>query len=164
MEVATIQKKANIYTATFKRLFPTSVEKVWEAITSPVNLSKWLAEAETELKPGGPFTLTFTKTDGNVMAGEIKKVQAPHLIEFLWDTDGLEQSTVRWEIHSNHEGSMFVLTQTFEDITQMPTMLAGWQVHLKMLSHFLNGDETDFPWSLWDEWHQTYAEMVMEYV
>ncbi|MET3698244.1 uncharacterized protein YndB with AHSA1/START domain [Bacillus oleivorans] len=157
---AVVKKADEGYLAIFERQFHHSVEQVWNWLTQPEKLSEWLAEAEVELKEGAPFTLTFTKTEGNVMAGTVQKIEVPYVFEFIWETDSPEASLVHWELQNKGQGCQLYFTQNFSDPTHLPTMLAGWHVHLEMLSSSLDGKELDFPWDRWEELHIYYAEKI----
>ena len=159
---AAIKKTDTGYLAIFERPFNHSIEKVWGWLTQPEKLAEWLAEAEVVLQEGGPFTLTFTKTEGNVMEGKVQKVEAPHILEFIWDTDSSEPSLVHWELQPKAKGSLLIFAQDFHDPAHMPTMLAGWHVHLDMLASSIDGKEIDFPWNRWEEVHIKYAEIMAD--
>ncbi|HWO74952.1 MAG TPA: SRPBCC family protein [Bacillus sp. (in: firmicutes)] len=161
---AEVKRTDGGFLARFERRFNHSIEKVWSWLTQPDKLAEWLAEAEVDHKEGGTFTLTFTKTEGNVLSGRVHKAEPPYVFEFVWDTDGPEPSLVHWELQTSGEDCLLVFTQNFHDPTHLPTMLAGWHVHLDMLASSLDGNEIDFPWNRWEELHIYYAEKIADTV
>ena len=106
----------------------TTPEKVWQALTDPATMKKyWFgAFAETDWKPGSPWTLKFD--DGRVAdAGEILESEPPKRLVIRWRNEwkpeikaegrsrctvtieplqGIAQLTIRHELEG--EGTKFI--------------------------------------------------------
>jgi uncharacterized protein YndB with AHSA1/START domain len=64
------------------RSYPTTVEDLWEAITTPERLSRWFLPVEGELKLGGRYQLK-----GNA-GGTITRCERPRVLELTWEFMG----------------------------------------------------------------------------
>ncbi|MGI6359037.1 MAG: SRPBCC family protein [Bacillota bacterium] len=147
------------YLMRFERRMPHPVEKVWAALTEPERLADWLADATMELVPGGKLQLRFGNT-GSVIDGQVVAVQPPTLLEFTWNSEGAENTLVHWELHPDGAGCRLILTHSFPDRAQLPSMLAGWHTHLEGLPQAVNGERVQWPWDRWEELHQQYRHQV----
>jgi uncharacterized protein YndB with AHSA1/START domain len=150
-----VQRIDGNYVMRFERHLKHPVEKVWAAITDPNQLVQWLARAEVELVPGGKFELRFDNTDSATL-GTVREVSAPNLLEFIWNSPGAENTVVRWVLQPEGEGCRLVLTHTLAVPDPLPSMLAGWHVHLDILSTALIGQPIAWPWQRWEELHERY--------
>jgi len=103
----------------FERRFQHTVERVWEALTQPEQISQWLAvqEVEIEVVEGGRFVARTTGPPELVEtiireAGEaalqsndtILRVEAPYVLEHTFGSD--PTSVVRWELKSDGDGCL----------------------------------------------------------
>jgi uncharacterized protein YndB with AHSA1/START domain len=66
------------YTMELRRRYDAQVDDVWEAITSPERLSRWLKSVTGDLRLGGKFEL-----DGGEH-GEILRCEPPRLLRVSW--------------------------------------------------------------------------------
>jgi uncharacterized protein YndB with AHSA1/START domain len=161
----TIEQVAGGYVLRFERQLKHSVEKVWAALTQPERIADWLAQAEIELVPGGKLMLQFENT-GSVILGQVKRVEPPHLFEYIWNSPQAEGSVVRWELHPEGNGCRLVMTHTFPEpaplLELMAKMAAGWHTHLEGLGQVLQGLRFEWPWSRWEALHAQYLERLAE--
>ncbi|PWK12742.1 SRPBCC family protein [Tumebacillus permanentifrigoris] len=158
----TVQRIDGGYVIRFECHLKHPVEKVWAAITEPEQLVQWLARAEIELVEGGKFELRFDNTD-SVIIGRVREVIAPTVFEFIWNSPGAENSVVRWELQHDAAGCLLVLTHRLTLPDPLPSMLAGWQVHLEVLTTALIGQPIKWPWSRWEELHDQYNNREPEW-
>ena len=99
-------------TLVFERLLPHPVERVWKAITSPNELSKWHMKAEIEGKVGGK--VEFSSEAGRVSGG-ILSWDPPHVFEHEWivsrpEFPKAEYGIIRWELLSRGDHTFLKLT------------------------------------------------------
>ncbi len=81
-------KPANVMVA--MRSFDTTVDDLWQAITSPKRLARWFLPIDGDLKPGGRYQL-----QGNA-GGTITRCDPPETLDLTWEFDGtLSWVTVR---------------------------------------------------------------------
>jgi uncharacterized protein YndB with AHSA1/START domain len=64
------------------RIYDTSVEDVWEAVTTPARLARWFLPVEGDLKLGGRYQLK-----GNA-GGSITRCDPPHALDLTWEFAG----------------------------------------------------------------------------
>jgi len=64
------------------RTYDTSVEDLWEAITTPERLARWFLQVEGDLRLGGRYQLK-----GNA-GGTITRCDAPHALDLTWEFAG----------------------------------------------------------------------------
>jgi uncharacterized protein YndB with AHSA1/START domain len=64
------------------RSYPTTVEDLWEAITTPERLARWFLPVEGDLKVGGRYQLK-----GNA-GGTITRCERPQALEVTWEFMG----------------------------------------------------------------------------
>ncbi len=73
-------KPALVVVAT--RSYPTTVEDLWEAVTTPERLARWFTPVEGDLKLGGRYQLK-----GNA-GGSITRCDRPEALELTWEFGG----------------------------------------------------------------------------
>jgi uncharacterized protein YndB with AHSA1/START domain len=64
------------------RTYDTTVEDLWEAITTPERLARWFTSVEGDLKVGGRYQLK-----GNA-SGTITRCEQPQALELTWEFMG----------------------------------------------------------------------------
>jgi uncharacterized protein YndB with AHSA1/START domain len=154
----TVHERADGYQLQFERHLRHPVEKVWAALTNPVQLAQWLAPGEIELTLGGRVYLAFTDGSG-VIEGRVTAITPPRLLEFNWTDKGDDLGFVRWELTAEDGGTHLVLTHTVPESARalgIP-MLAGWHSLLEQLEILLDDQPMPSAGSLWQELHDHYA-------
>ncbi|MEK5233743.1 SRPBCC family protein [Lysinibacillus sp. FSL K6-0232] len=156
--LATIEKQTNHYVATFERPLPYSVDAVWAAITKNENLQKWMGNLEIiALHKDGK--IHFNMNDGTDAYEEITITDyiEKEVLEFDWATD-----TVRFELSSTANGSLLLLIETIQELTDhTPKDLAGWHICLDLLANVLNGIEHQhFPMENWQQHFVEYQKLT----
>jgi uncharacterized protein YndB with AHSA1/START domain len=127
----------------FSRRLGHPIERVWEAITSPEELSRWWGDAEVELRSGGRFVMRWRNTDeqGNspVMNATITRLDPPRVFETTGDLHGV----LRWELEPDGaDATVLRFTSTLElPDEHLPSALAGWHWHLDALEGALEGHQ-----------------------
>lgn len=101
-------------------------------------------------------------TNSYVPAGRITRVDAPNMLEFQWEHDGVPAGRVRIELAVQEPiGCRLTLTQTVpaERAGGRPTALAAWQTHLELLFAALHGEiRRPWPAERTEELREWYAE------
>ena len=84
------------YNIQFDRRSSFSSDRVWQAITNPLDLSVWMAyPAEVDLRVGGKYFVDFGADSGENLDGVIVALEPGKLLRYVW---GL--STLEWRIES----------------------------------------------------------------
>jgi uncharacterized protein YndB with AHSA1/START domain len=165
----------------FERYFNHPVEKVWDAITRPEQLSQWLGDATIDLRAGGRFRMAMSAEeleaarkaladqgydasdmDDASMDGEVLTVEPPRVLEYMWDSRDFKGGSLRWELTPDGSGTRLVLThvnppETFEEFRVRT--LAGWHALLDLLGLMVDGvPARDRFMELWQTHHSHYEE------
>ncbi len=153
----TVTSTAGGHIIRFERWLQHPATRVWEAISRPENLARWLAEVSGPIHEQGSFTLHFAISDCGANC-RVTKFRPPDLLEYTWDSHDTPQSMVRWEIFpEGRSACRLVLTHT---VVQLDLKTASsWHVLLDHLSLTLDGEQTSFTWSEagWQEVHDDYV-------
>jgi uncharacterized protein YndB with AHSA1/START domain len=96
----------------FEERFEQSIEEVWQALTDPNTLTRWLMENDFEPRIGKRFTLRHTSdTWAGTFECEVLELHAPHRMVWSWsagdEPDG-RPSRVVFELRV--DGNATVLT------------------------------------------------------
>ena len=112
-------------TIIFRRTLPHSIDKVWQAITNPEDLSAWLLQsAVIEPRQGGRIEYV-SSPNPIVWYGTILIWDPPRVYEHEFNTDAdprwsehirTERTIARWEL--DDQGESTLLTLTFRGFTR----------------------------------------------
>jgi len=166
----------------FERHFTQTIDRLWQALTDPSELTKWIAgdEAVVELRPGG--RVWFSGHGG--IESTIVELDAPHVIAYGWRTNEWEGGVIRWELSEEGGGTKLSFTHRMpepdkqeqerlmkkmgfgpEMYDPIPRNLAGWHSLIDALAVAIEGqsatqgtpqenaDEPD-----WKKLHRMYVE------
>ena len=140
----------------FVRRLAHPVDRVWRSITDPGELRHWFpAAVELELRVGAP--IRFVHPDGQVDTGELRELDPPRRLAFLWGGDLL-----RLELEPDGDGTRltFVHVLAGEGADAAARTAAGWHLCLAALDRALAGEAGDAPAGPSPAWHERYAEYV----
>jgi uncharacterized protein YndB with AHSA1/START domain len=128
----------------FRRRYAKPVAKVWAALTTPERLEDWLGAAKIELRVGG--RLHITAANGKVLELRVTRVDAPHVLGWSWEIDGLNTS-VLFELAPDGDGCQLTLTHSgLSARGRSAGVRAGWHAVLEGLADSLDGQAT--PWAV----------------
>ena len=124
-----------------ERRYPSAVADVWDALTDPDRIRRWLMPISGDLRPGGQFQL-----EGNA-GGEILRCEPPSLLRV---TFGSETSLV--EVRLTADGPETVLTLEHTVPKELAGSIAGalfvgpgWDGALLGLALYLDGQVSEDP-------------------
>lgn len=143
-ELGTLRAEAGRRGVCFERRLDAPVERVWEALTSPDRLSRWLAPGTVEPSVGGEVLLDFG--EGGTVTGRVLCWEPPFVLEFEWRFSGETESIVRFELSSDGDGTLLVFDHRALAEAHAAGYSAGWHAHLASLSDYLEGGDGS-----WDE-------------
>lgn len=144
-----IRREADEFSVRFERYLDYPVTRVWDAISQPAEMARWLADVSLDPRPGGTIEIRFFHAD-SVSRGNITRINPPTLLEYTWQENGGPVSLVRWELFEEGAGkSRLVLTHLKLD-SEIPSFAAGWHTHLDLLGQVLDGLRPSFSWD--DDW------------
>lgn len=177
MNEGTIEQHDEMVTCRFERLLRHPVEVVWQAITEPDEVDRWMGtRPEIDLRPGGRY-ITRHGT-GDVVTDRITRLEPPRLLEHTFWEHVNPSARVTWELSPAGDGCRLVLTHrlSLADVRRAAATVAagddivtilsrnctGWHHLLDMLAAALDGRPA--PWSDQDRkaWQERYAAMLTE--
>jgi uncharacterized protein YndB with AHSA1/START domain len=136
----------------FEREFPVPVAELWDVLTSPERLARWLAPG-TIGGPDGPVRLDFG--EGGIVTGRVLRWEPPSLLEFEWRFAGETESVVRFELSPTGTGTRLVLDHRALAEGHATGYSAGWHAYLASLSDYLEGRE--------HSWEDRFAAALPQY-
>ncbi|HZG90045.1 MAG TPA: SRPBCC domain-containing protein [Pseudonocardia sp.] len=135
------------YTVELRRRYDAEIDDVWDAITSPERLHRWLKPVTGDLRLGG----TYRFEDGE--HGEILRCEPPRLLKVSWlygpDADawpGTSEVEVRLAPHPTGDTEFELIHAAVVDPHYFPTYGpgaggVGWDLALLALARLLAGGE-----------------------
>ena len=142
----------------FERRFTAPPAALWDALTQPESLARWLlARAAIDPWPGGRFHLTLGG-GSSVMAGIVRRWEPPRVLEYTWpETTAGGDSLVRFEIFDDSGGSRLVLTHILRAGGDLADFASGWHWHLDALEGDLAGEAWPEDPPRWQALRRAYA-------
>jgi uncharacterized protein YndB with AHSA1/START domain len=133
---ASIQKDGEKWTLVLVRELHHPPAKVWQALTDPGELREWAPfDADRNLASAGPVKLaTVGAPTPQVSESQVKRADAPRLLEFTWG-----QQNLRWELEPlESDGTRLTLWHNI-DRGFISMGAAGWHICFDVLSRLLGG-------------------------
>jgi uncharacterized protein YndB with AHSA1/START domain len=116
----------------FTRYYGAPPDEVWDALTAPESLARWLAQpTEIELRPGGVFRLQLSQRE--TMDGRVRAADPPRLLELDWKRGGEEPSVLRFDLKPDGQGTVLVLDHRRIDATIGMLYMSVWERRLRNL-------------------------------
>lgn len=130
----------------FERRYDASPTEVWSALTEPERLSRWLADAELDLRVGGKYVLWFSSDDeSQTSRGEVLALEPERLLEVTWLYPSENDTVLRFELRPDGDGTILVLDHRGLPVEAAPGYGGGWHAHLDSLeAHLDDGGEPDW--------------------
>jgi uncharacterized protein YndB with AHSA1/START domain len=134
---------------TFRRRYPTDAADLWEAVTAPERLARWLGPVHGDLAPGGRYELRMGAdepgSDQNA-TGVVRSCDPPRSFAVEWCFPGERPSEVEVRVEpaapqggAAEEGAVLVLVHTRLEDAQAIGYGAGWHTSLDQLADHLAG-------------------------
>lgn len=115
----------------FKRRLPHPPARVWRAVVEPAHRDAWFPQRiEGDWHVGA--TLTFVSEYGD-FEGHVLAYEPPTLVEFAWGTD-----SIRLEVRPDGDGTLLILSDTFDERGKAARDAAGWHMCLDALERDLS--------------------------
>jgi uncharacterized protein YndB with AHSA1/START domain len=131
------KRRDDLIDVRFERHYPRPVETVWSAITEPARLADWMGVAHVEPRVGGRFELML---DGpHPSTGRVVVWDPPKVLEFSWSNTHAPESTIRYELSPEGDGTRLVFTHQGMPYVHSALMLPGWHHLLARLGSALEG-------------------------
>lgn len=159
----------------FERLFPGSVEELWEYLSKSEKRAEWLASGEMPLQEGAYFTLHFEHSrlskqkdpvpekfrkyeNGDDMPSRLIELNVPSRLKISWSGG----SEVLFELVPKEDNTQLILTHSrLEDSREvLVSVAAGWHTHLGILEDRLFGKEPDGFWKMYVKYEEDYERRL----
>jgi uncharacterized protein YndB with AHSA1/START domain len=125
--------------------FPTAIDDLWDAVTNPQRLARWLGTVEGDLRPGGAFTARFTSSwEG---PARVEVCDAPHRLLVTLEPGTSDETRIEALLMPDGAGTRLVVEERGFPLDRVAAHGAGWQVHIEDLGAHLDGREP----SVWVE-------------
>ena len=135
------------------------LEEVWAALTEPARLPQWLAPGRIELFVGGAAKLDFVDS-GGVIDSKVSAVEAGRLLEYSWSYPGEPMRPLRWRLDPIGPTTRLTLRLTVPADEDAARATAGWAAHLEMLTAYLAGAPTKFPFAVFKAARDGYRDQL----
>ena len=139
------------YTVELRRRYDATIEDVWDAITSPERVRRWLNPVTGDLRLGGKFELEGGEH------GDILRCEAPRLLKVSWlfgpeadNWPGTSEVEVRLAPGPTGDTEFELIHAAVVGEPSFPTYGpgaggVGWDLHLFGLARLLADDEIENP-------------------
>ena len=143
----TLQHQRDRHTLRFERRFPSTLARVWEAISAVEEMDQWFpARMVGTRRAGTKVHFLFPPAPGQTPAdapdqsgamtwGELLVWDPPRVLEFTWGDEVL-----RFLLTASDAGTQLVFTHTFHDLAKAARDASGWTVCLDALAALLDGE------------------------
>lgn len=140
-----LRRTAAGHAVRFTREYATDAADLWDALTTPDRLARWLAPASGEFRVGGEVLVHF---DDDVARFVVRECEPPTLLAVEWVHGGERSSSVSVAVEAlDGERCRLVLEHDGLSAPQAPEYAAGWHAHLDVMGALLEGS----PAPSWDE-------------
>ena len=154
--LGTFERRDDRVDLRFERYYPRPMETVWSALTDPARLQDWMGAACVEPHVGGRYELML---DGpNPMRGRILAWEPPQRLEFAWSNAHATDSTARYELSRQGEGTRLIFTHKGVPHKHSALMLPGWHMFFERLGALLNEEAVRHSTHTWRELQAIYVE------
>lgn len=141
-------------TLRFDRTLSHDRQRVWRAVTDPVELRQWFpSDVIYEPRVGAPMSFDFGGDHGvDVLPGEVTVWDPPNVFAFAWGTDEL-----RFELSDAPGGTRLIFEHSFaHEPGKEARDSAGWSACFDAFDALLAGDEPQM--GDWASYEETFLE------
>lgn len=139
------------------RVYPAGIDDLWNAVTAPERLARWLVVAMDGTPAlGDTVRAEFTSQwEGSVRVDVCERPD--HVLVTMTDDDGGSTVTEAWLTPVDDGHTRLVLEERGFTADEVADHGAGWQVHVEDLGTVLAGDEPE-------QWLPRWRALQPEYV
>jgi uncharacterized protein YndB with AHSA1/START domain len=152
--IGTLRREGSTGVVRMEDHFDTDPDDLWDAVTSPSRLARWIAEIEGDLRVGGGFVATFTS--GWHGPGRVDACERPHRLLVTMRPGCDDETTIEALIRPEGAGAWLVVEERGLPLSEYAVHGAGWQAHLEDLATYLRDEPCT-------EWRQRWLELTPTY-
>ncbi|MBO0896692.1 MULTISPECIES: SRPBCC domain-containing protein [Arthrobacter] len=133
-----IERLSDGYAVAFDRQFDYPTAHIWDILTNPEKISRWLGQLSPEWQLGKEYTLEM---DGGSSFGTVLQLEPRSSLQITWEDQLGSESVLEWQVLASSGGALLL----FRSRTDTPDFLAegsaGWQGILAAFASVAAGEE-----------------------
>ncbi len=133
-----IERLTDGYVLAFDRQFDYPRSYIWNLLTDPSQVSRWLGTLHPGWEVGKEYTLDM---DGGTTTGTVLQLNAPTSLQVTWDDELGPESILEWRVLESDGGALMQLRVRSETADFLTEGAAGWQQILSTLDDAAAGRE-----------------------
>jgi uncharacterized protein YndB with AHSA1/START domain len=138
--------------------YDTGPADLWDALTDPARLARWLGEVHGDLRVGGEFEAHFLAS-GWEGTGRVEECDPPHRLRVSTRSSDQPDGILEVTLTPDGDGTVLVLEDRGVPLEQVAAYGAGDQIHLEDLASYLAGGGRCEPRSRWQQLHGLYERL-----
>jgi uncharacterized protein YndB with AHSA1/START domain len=145
-------------TVRMESTFDTDITDLWDAVTTPERVARWMGEVSGDLRPGGTIHSSWTSTwEGS---GRIDVCEAPNRLLLTMQPGDPEETVIEAVLTADGDRTKLVVEERGLPTEVLSAHGAGWQAHIEDLAAHIDGRERT-PWEQrWNELIPHYSEIA----
>jgi uncharacterized protein YndB with AHSA1/START domain len=141
-------------------LYGTQIDDLWDAITNPARVARWLGTVAGDLRPGETLHLSFVSGwDGTA---RIEVCEAPHRLVLVANPGHDDETRMSAALTPEGDHTRLVIEESGYTIDALPFHGSGWQAHVEDLRAHLDGRPTSDWQTRWKELTPAYQELARQ--
>ena len=139
-EFAALLRRGDLLDVTLRRRYDSDPADVWDALTTPERLARWLAPVSGELRAGGRYRIDFDADDpAQQVTGTITACEPPARLVVSWEIHQSGTSEVVATIAAHGVGCELVIEHHGLPEAMAAGYAAGWHAYGDTLEAELAG-------------------------
>ena len=135
-------------------VFDTDAADLWDALTHPRRLARWIAEVEGDLRVGGVVQARFTS--GWQGPGRIDACDPPRHLVASMNPGAPDETVIEATITPEGPSSRLVIEERGIPLSDIAGHGAGWHAHVEDLRSHVESDQPS-------RWATRWSELTPEY-
>jgi uncharacterized protein YndB with AHSA1/START domain len=145
----------------YVRDFNVDITELWEAVTKPSEISRWMMTQEMKLEPRVGGQVLYDWGEEGVGSGTVNIFDPPHTVEYSWE-EPAGVSVLRLDLREKQKGSELELVHRDLPFSTLSGVGPGWHTHLEFLGAILRDEDFDF-WPRFHELEPVYEVLLSEH-
>jgi uncharacterized protein YndB with AHSA1/START domain len=149
-----IEKHPSGFRLVYEDVYATGIDDLWQAITTPERLARWMVDLTGEFRLGGTWAVVPEGDAPSWATGAVTACDAPRSFTTTWHAVEEDPTEVVVTLEEVEGGTRMRLVHTG---IRSIFYGAGWQTYLERLAAHVAGED------LAHEWDARFAELSPEY-